>query len=522
MLVAGTTSDAGKSLVTVGICRWLTRQGIRVAPFKAQNMSNNSMVCTDGSEIGRAQWVQAMAARVEPEAAMNPVLLKPGSDRTSHVVLLGKPHGVLRAGEYATGRKALAETAFDALAELRARFDAVVCEGAGSPAEINLRTGDYVNMGLARHADLPVVVVADVDRGGSLAAMYGTLALLDPADQRHLTGFVINKFRGDVDVLRPGLDRITELTGRPVYGVLPWLDGVWIDSEDALAIGGWTESSVLQSECPDARSAGRSGGSRPLTVAVVRFPRVSNATDVDALACEPGVTVTLTADPGVVSAADLVVLPGSRATVSDLTWMRGRGLDTAVVARARAGLPVLGICGGYQMLAERIVDPVESGRTVPGLGLLPTEVTFGTDKKLDRPTGSWRGHDVAAYEIHHGVATRNDDAPPADVLHTERRDARSAGRYERFLDGWRAGSVWGTTWHGAFENDDFRRAWLVEIAETIGHSWRPAAAPGFTEQRETMLNRLADAVETHLDTTALLRLIEHGPPGGLPVLSTPR
>ncbi|WP_129664555.1 cobyric acid synthase [Phytoactinopolyspora endophytica] len=518
LLVAGTTSDAGKSLVTAGICRWLARQGVRVAPFKAQNMSNNSMVCPDGSEIGRAQWVQAMAAGVTPEAAMNPVLLKPGSDRTSHIVLRGQPYGTLRAGQYATGRQVLADAAFDTLAELRGRFDAVVCEGAGSPAEINLRAGDYVNMGLARRAQLPAVVVADVDRGGSLAAMYGTLALLDAEDQKLLAGFVVNKFRGDVDVLRPGLDRITELTGRPVFGVLPWLDGVWIDSEDALAVGGWTDHNVQHSGAPEPQEAGRSGGRWTLSVAVVRFPRVSNATDVDALACEPGVSVTLTADPDVVAVADLVVLPGSRATVSDLEWMRGRGLDAAVVARARAGRPVLGICGGYQMLAERIVDPIESGRTVAGLGLLPTEVTFGADKKLGRPHGTWRGHDVLAYEIHHGVAALT-QGPEPDVLQSEGDDAQSAGRSERFLDGCRSGAVWGTTWHGAFENDGFRRAWLTEVAEGTENDWRPTAAPGFAEQRERMLDRLADAVAEHLDTAALLRIVENGTPTGLPVIS---
>ncbi|NED98586.1 cobyric acid synthase [Phytoactinopolyspora halotolerans] len=528
LLVAGTTSDAGKSLVTAGICRWLARQGVRVAPYKAQNMSNNSMVCPDGSEIGRAQWVQAMAAGVVPEAAMNPVLLKPGSDRTSHIVLRGRPYGTLRAGQYAGGRQVLAEAAFEALADLRSRFDAVICEGAGSPAEINLRAGDYVNMGLARHADLPVVVVADVDRGGSLAAMYGTLALLEPADQRLLVGFVVNKFRGDVDVLRPGLDRIAELTGRPVLGVLPWLDGVWIDSEDALAVGGWAAGAHGDDpQCAGhgAHPAGRNGSRQTLSVAVVRFPRVSNATDVDALACEPGVTVTLTADPDVVAAADLVVLPGSRATVADLDWMRRRGLDHAVAARADGGRPVLGICGGYQMLAQRIVDPIESGQTVDGLGLLPTEVTFGAAKMLGRPLGSWRGHDVHAYEIHHGIATLHDD--PARMTRADADglrprvggSAHSTGSYEEFLDGFRAGSVWGTTWHGAFENDGFRRAWLTEVAETIGHGWRPsAAAPGFAAQRELMLDHLADAVAQHLDTAALLTLIESGVPDGLPLV----
>lgn len=479
LLVAGTTSDAGKSLVTAGICRWLARRGVRVAPFKAQNMSNNSMVCADGAEIGRAQWLQAVAAGVEPEAAMNPVLLKPGSDHRSHVVALGKPFGVLSADDFATGRGALARVAFAALAELRTRFDVVVCEGAGSPAEINLRAGDYVNMGLARRFSLPTVVVGDIDRGGVFAAMYGTLALLEPADQELIKGWIVNKFRGSLDLLRPGLDRIRKLTARPVLGVLPWLEGVWLDSEDALAAAGWSGEH----------------GHGSLRIAVVRFPRVSNATDLDALAAEPGVVVSLTADPDVVRTSDIVVLPGSRATVSDLRWLRSRGLDTVLAQRATAGRPVLGICGGYQMLAREIVDEVESGAgRVPGLGLLPTLVSFSAEKVLGRPTGSWRGHRVTAYEIHHGSA-RLDGAPGPAV--------------EPFLDGWRAGAVWGTTWHGTFENDDFRRAWLKAAAAQAGVVFTPTPqAPGFSALRESMLDRLADAIEEHLDTAQLSRLLE--------------
>jgi adenosylcobyric acid synthase len=476
LLVAGTTSDAGKSLVTAGICRWLVRQGFRVAPFKAQNMSNNSMVCPDGAEIGRAQWLQAKAAGVVPEAAMNPVLLKPGSDRRSHVVVLGRPHGTLEAGEYTTGRAGLAEIAFDAFDELSKRFDIVVCEGAGSPAEINLRAGDYVNMGLARRFGLPVVVVGDIDRGGVLAAMYGTLALLDAEDQALVAGWIVNKFRGDLGLLRPGLDELARRTRRPVLGVLPWLDRVWIDSEDALAAAGWRAETPL--------------GGRPLRVAVARFPRASNATDVDALAAEPGVAVTLTADPDVLADADVAVLPGSRATVSDLAWLRDRGLADAVLARAKEGRPVLGICGGYQMLARTIDDDVESGAgRVPGLALLPTTVTFGQEKSLGTPTGRWRDDEVTAYQIHHGQSIVDD-------------------RVEPFLDGCRAGAVWGTTWHGAFENDAFRRAWLTEAAQQAGRTWSPApGAPGFEALRQDMLDRLADAIAEHVDTDALRGLI---------------
>jgi len=489
LLVAGTTSDAGKSLVTAGLCRWLARQGVSVAPFKAQNMSNNSMVCADGSEIGRAQWVQALACGVIPEAAMNPVLLKPGSDLRSHVVLMGRSWGELEAGEWATGRKMLAQRAFEAFRDLSSRFDVVIAEGAGSPAEINLREGDFVNMGLAQAVDLPVVVVGDIDRGGVLAAMYGTLALLDEADQARIRGWIVNKFRGDLSLLEPGLRMLEERTARPVLGTLPFLYDVWLDGEDALAISGW-------SGADSAGTPAESAASSTLSVAVVRFPRVSNATDIDALAAEPGVDVRVTADPDAVRRADLVVLPGTRSTVADLEWMRGRGLGEAVLSRVAAGRPVLGICGGYQMLAEDIDDPdgVESGsaKTVAGLGMLPIRVRFEVDKHLGRPSGQWRGNAVTAYEIHHGVAS-----PALDGLEAE-----------PFLDGWRSGPVWGTTWHGTFENDGFRRAFLTEVASQAGVRWRAdPGAPGFAARRELMLDRLADAVDQHLDTVALAAIV---------------
>lgn len=479
LLIAGTTSDAGKSLVTAAACRLFARNGVRVAPFKSQNMSNNSMVCADGAEIGRAQWLQAIAARVEPEAAMNPVLLKPGSDRRSHIVLMGQPAGTLESGEFATGRRHLAAAAFEAFRDLASRYDVILAEGAGSPAEVNLRGGDYVNMGLAREVGLPVVVVGDIDRGGVLAAMYGTLAMLDPEDQAHLKGWIVNKFRGSLDLLRPGLVTLEERTGRPVLGVLPWLPDLWLDAEDALAIGGWSKDT---------------GSGPKLTVAAVRFPRISNATDIDALAAEPGLDVSFTVRGGDLADADLVVLPGSRATMSDLAWLRERGLDEVIAKRVADGRPVLGICGGNQMLAQVIEDPngIEGGGTVAGLGLLPTRVLFGADKLLGRPTGEWRGQPVTAYEIHHGVTTLT-----------------SGGDAEEFLDGFTSGSVWGTTWHGAFENDGFRRAFLTEVAQRAGSSWQPVPdAAGYADRREQMLDRLADALDDNVGFTSLMDLCE--------------
>jgi adenosylcobyric acid synthase len=339
-------------------------------------------------------------------------------------------------------------------------------------------------MGLARRFSLPTLVVGDIDRGGVFASLYGTVALLDDADRALIKGLVINKFRGDVELLRPGLDRIAQLTGVPVLGVLPWLDDVWLDGEDTLQVGRW------------GAVAAASGPS--LQVAAIRFPRLSNVTDLDALAGEPGVEVTMTTDPVAVRSADLVVLPGSRSTVSDLDWLRSAGLADAVTQAARRGATVLGICGGYQMLAETINDPVESGvGQVAGLGLLPARVAFGTDKVLSTPTGGWRGHEVVGYEIHHGVAT----------VDGHRVD-------EAFLEGGRVGRVWGTMWHGAFENDGFRRAWLESATTVSGQPFRAhPGALGFRGRREAMLDRLADAVAEHLDTGVLLRLTGAPVPG---------
>ncbi|PTA42401.1 cobyric acid synthase CobQ [Micromonospora sp. RP3T] len=502
LLVAGTTSDAGKSVLTAGICRWLRRRGVRVAPFKAQNMSNNSAVVVGpdgrGGELGRAQAMQAAAAGLAPDLRFNPVLLKPGSDLASQVVLLGEAVDTVTAGNYHALRPRLAATAYAALAELRAEYDVVICEGAGSPAEINLRAGDYVNMGLARQADLPAIVVGDIDRGGVFASMFGTVALLDAADQALVAGFVINKFRGDLGLLRPGLDMLHRVTGRPTYGVLPWALDLWLDAEDSLAYG---------------RVLGRPAaprGTEWLDVAVVRLPRVSNATDVEALATEPGVRVRLTVEPAELAAADLVVLPGSKSTVADLAWLRETGLADAVLGHAAAGRPLLGICGGFQMLGRAIHDPVESRRgSVPGLGLLPVEVTFDRRKTVRRAEGTAAGDTdvpVDGYEIHHGRVSAADPGLPPLL-----RYADGTG------EGARLGAVYGTHWHGAFESDAFRRRFLAEVAGVAGRTgFKVAPDTSFAAARERTLDLLGDLVEEHLDTGALWRLIESGPPAGLP------
>jgi adenosylcobyric acid synthase len=493
LLVAGTGSDAGKSVLVAGLCRWLARQGVAVAPFKAQNMSLNSFVTAEGAEIGRAQAMQAAAAGIEPTADMNPVLLKPGSDRRSQVIVLGRAEAEADAVGYRNHAPRLRQLALDSLARLRDRYDVVVCEGAGSPAEINLRDTDVANMGLARAAGLPVIVVGDIDRGGVFAAMYGTLALLPPADQALISGFVINKFRGAPELLDGGLDMLRRLTGRPVYGVLPWTEGLWLDAEDSLS---------LPSSVPGSSHHGSFGEKESLRVAVVRLPRISNFTDADALAAEPGVLVWFADTAAGLADADLVVLPGTRATVADLGWLRERGLAGEIADRARRGLPVLGICGGYQMLAGRIDDDVESRRgRVDGLGLLPVRVRFAAAKRLGRLAGRALGAPVAGYEIHHGIAEVTDPAGNGS---------------EPFLDGCRRGAVWGTSWHGVMENDEFRRAFLAEVAALAGRDFTPAPDTEFAAVRQQRLDVLGDLVAGHLDAAALSLLIEHGPPPGLP------
>jgi adenosylcobyric acid synthase len=496
LLVAGTTSDAGKSVVTAGICRWLARQGVKVAPFKAQNMSNNSAIAIridgTGGEIGRAQALQALACGLDPDVRFNPVLLKPGSDLSSQVVLLGEAVDTITSANFRSLKPRLAQTAYATLAALREEFDVVVCEGAGSPAEINLRDADFVNMGLAREADLPVVVVGDIDRGGVFASFYGTLALLDAHDQALVSGFIVNKFRGSLDLLRPGLSTLEELTGRPVVGTLPFDLDLWLDAEDSLAYG---------------RVLGRPAaprGSQWLRVAVIRLPRVSNATDAEALALEPGVSVRFTVEPAEIEAADLVVLPGSKSTVADLAWLRKTGLDRAVREHVAKGRPVLGICGGYQMLAKTIRDDVESGAgEVAGLGLLDVDVVFEREKVLGRPVGEALGVPVGGYEIHHGRVVRIGELSPFVGA-----------------DGVTDGTVFGTHWHGAFESDGFRREFLKLAGWLAGRDgFVPADDVEFGAARQATVDRLGDLVEAHLDTDLLWRLIENGAPKGMPLLA---
>jgi adenosylcobyric acid synthase len=493
LLIAGTHSDAGKSVVVAGICRWLAREGASVAPFKAQNMALNSFVTRDGAEIGRAQASQAGAAMVEPEVAMNPILLKPSAERTTQVVVRGRALANANAKSYGGMKKALMPVVLESLEEWR-RFDVVVCEGAGSPAEINLRENDLANMGLARAADLPVLLVGDIDRGGLFASLYGTLALLSPEDQSLVAGFLVNKFRGDPAVLAPGLLQMTTLTGRPFLGTLPWIPGLGLDGEDSLAL-----------DTP--RPVKPPLGHDMLSVAVARLGRISNFTDFDALAHEPGVSVRFTGSAEEILDADLAVLPGTKATVEDLKLLRSRGIDHAFAERAKRALPTLGICGGYQMLGRRIEDGVESGEAeAVGLGLLPVETSFRGKKILGRPKGraiGFGGAEVSGYEIHHGRVRRDGGDPLFEIGED--------------TEGCRIGATLGTSWHGVLESDGFRRALLQWVAGERGLDWR-LGEESFAAAREAQLEKLGNLVADHVDREALMRLIDDGQPPGLPVI----
>ncbi|MEJ7632764.1 MAG: cobyric acid synthase [Rubrobacteraceae bacterium] len=499
LLVAGTHSDAGKTVISAGICRFLAREGVNVAPFKAQNMALNSFVTRDGAEIGRAQAMQAAAASVEPEAAMNPILLKPSSERQTQVIVRGKPWAMAGARSYQGMKRGLMPVVMESFEDLRRRFDVVICEGAGSPAEINLRENDLANMGLARAASLPVVLVGDIDRGGLFASLFGTLALLGAEDQALVAGFLVNKFRGDPAVLAPGLETLRVLTGRPFFGTLPFVGGLGLDGEDSLA---------LDAPRPVKPALGRD----VIRVAVARLGRISNFTDLDALAHEPGVEVRFTESAEELRAADLAVLPGTKATVADLNLLRSRGLDRAFADRARRGLPTLGICGGYQMLGHRIADPdgIESAeREVSGFGLLRVETIFNDEKLLSRPDGrasAFEDEPVSGYEIRHGRVHRLGGEPLFEDENGE-------------PEGCRIGSTLGTSWHGVMESDGFRRALLKWVAGERGLDWVPGDE-SFAAAREAQLEKLGDLVAENIDREALLRLISGGPPRDLPVISS--
>jgi adenosylcobyric acid synthase len=492
LLILGTSSGAGKSTIVTGLCRWLRRRGVSVAPFKAQNMSLNSFVTIDGGEMGRAQVVQAQAAGVEPDVIMNPVLLKPGTDRTSQLIVLGQPVGDLDATKDWHGKGNLLDIVVDSYRELQRRFDVVICEGAGSPAEINLRASDIANLGFARAANVPALLVGDIDRGGVFASFVGTLAVLQPEDQQLIRGFVVNKFRGAVELLQPGLVQLASLTGRPTLGVLPFQRGLELDAEDATDFSSWLDVAAPL-------------GKDILSIGVLAFPRASNLTDLDPLVDEPGVALRPISRPEEMETCDLVILPGTRATVNDLVWLRERRFASALARRVAEGRSVLGLCGGYQMLGGIIDDDLEGavGR-VDGLGLLPVRTVFQREKVLARRRLVLEdGSTLEGYEIHHGR------------VHVDGGDALFAD------EGCVVGAAAGTLWHGLFENDSWRRAFLSGIAERAGKRFVPDPTHDFAARREARIDKLADLIDAHLDTDALYTVLHGGRPL-LPALTMQR
>ena len=492
IMVLGTASHAGKSLVATALCRIFARRGVHVAPFKAQNMSLNSAATPEGLEIGRAQALQAEAAGLAPRADMNPVLLKPMSATGSQAIVDGKIFGTLDARDFLGGAKrAFWPHVVAAYERLASEFDLLVIEGAGSPAEINLRASDIVNMPVAHLAQARCLLVADIDRGGAFAAVAGTFALLDDADRARIAAYAFNKFRGDASLLDSGIAALDALVGARCAGVIPYLDTTGLDEEDGVAI----------ERRPDR---GWSDGGDRLRIAVIAFPHLANFTDFDALAEEPSVDVRYVHAPDSIGEADVVILPGTKDTIGDLHWLRARGLDRAIDAFAqRRNAVVLGICGGMQMLGRSIDDPlaVERGGWSEGLGLLDLRSVFAAEKTTLAVTGVVRVFEapvtVDGYEIHAGVTDYGSTPPFAQVLR--------AGSSVPHRDGAiaREGRIIGSYIHGLFASDEVRHAFIRWARQRCGRS--PAAAFAYVRaRREERLDRLADAVERALDLRMLV------------------
>jgi adenosylcobyric acid synthase len=481
LMVQGTTSDAGKSLLVTALGRWLKRQGVRVVPFKPQNMALNSAVTADGGEIGRAQAVQAQACGLPPHVDMNPILLKPNSDIGAQVIVSGRAIGNMNAVGYQDYKRIARAAVLDAYRRLGERYQAILVEGAGSPAEINLRARDIANMGFAEAVDCPVILIADIDRGGVFAHLVGTLALLSESEQARVKGFVINRFRGDISLLQSGLDWLSAHTGKPVLGVLPYLKGLHLEAEDAV----------------DREQADKTGAGLRLLVPLM--PRISNHTDLDPPRLHPGVDLRFIGAGDAIPPADLILLPGSKSVAADLAWLRSQGWAEAIARHLRYGGKLIGVCGGFQMLGRAIHDPLglegEPGTTA-GLGWLDMETRLAAEKRLTNSHGyltldlSASKTSVTGYEIHAGVTSGPALARPALQLADGPDGAISAD-----------GQILGTYLHGLFEHPDACDALLA---------WAGLDRPqsrDYAELREADIERLADAVEAHLDTALLLDLL---------------
>ncbi len=483
VMLQGTGSDVGKSVLVAGLCRLFTRRGMRVRPFKPQNMSNNAAVAADGGEIGRAQALQSLACRVPPSVDMNPVLIKPHSDRGAQLVVRGRVHGNTDAGYFAREKQPLLEIVLDSFARLRAEAELVIVEGAGSPAETNLRGGDIANMGFARVANVPVILVGDIDRGGVIASVVGTKAVIDPDDAAMIRGFLINKYRGDVSLFASGYADIERRTGWPGLGIVPWLSAARrLPAEDAVVLG----------EAPSEVGE--------IVVAVPMLSRIANFDDFDALRAEPTVRLVMVA-PGTPLPANaaLIILPGTKATIADLNFFRAQGWDVDLAAHIRRGGRVLGICGGYQILGTSIADPegIEGPpEEVAGLGHLSVATTLTNDKRVTEVAGVEieSGTAFSGYEIHSGRTTSNNSLPPL---------LRFA---DGTLDGARNadGRVFGCYVHGLFDDSPQRALWLKRLgtsSEDIDHSVRV----------ERALDELAEELEKHLDIEKLLSIARSAP-----------
>ena len=490
IMIQGTASNAGKSLLAAGLCRIFKQDGYRVAPFKSQNMALNSAITPDGLEMGRAQVMQAQAAGVAPDVRMNPILLKPTSDVGSQVIVNGIPRGTMKAGDYFKYKKNLIPDVMEAYSSLGSEYDIIVIEGAGSPAEINLKEDDIVNMGMARMAKAPVLLCGDIDRGGVFASLYGTVKLLSPDEQDMIKGLIINKFRGDVKILRPGLTQLEELAGKPVLGVVPMLE-VDVDDEDSLS----------------ARLS-KSGKVGLVDVAVIRLPRLSNFTDFNPLERMEEVSLRYVGSVGELGHPDLIILPGTKNTMDDLRWLRQSGLEGAILKHAAKGGAVVGICGGYQMLGKTVSDPdgVEGGGTLAGLGLLPSETVFQGEKTRTQVTGTFAAADgifapmagvaFEGYEIHMGK-TESTAAPLVSF-------ATQTG--EVYTDGLSAGNVWGCYVHGIFDKAGAAAALVNCLLKAKGLEGQ-AASVDWQEYAQRQYDKLADGLRASLDMERIYRIL---------------
>lgn len=504
LMVLGTASHVGKSLTTAALCRIFARAGLRVAPFKAQNMSLNSAATPDGLEIGRAQALQAEAARVSPSVHMNPVLIKPGSDTTAQIVVRGKVWQTLDAQTYHNHRAiTLLPIVEESYRELAATSDVVVLEGAGSPAEINLKDNDIVNMRMARVAQAPCLLVGDIDRGGVFASLLGTCALLDNDERRHIRGFLVNKFRGDQSLLMPGVRTMEQRLEIPCMGIVPWLHKLDLDEEDSV---GFAENTSAEWD--------QASNSTRLRIAVIAFPSISNFTDFAPLLAEPSVSLRYVREPAELPAKGLVILPGSKQTTADLNWLRRQGLEQPLIAHAKNGGLLVGICGGFQMLGQDIFDRhgVEGGGSERGLALLPVTTTLEMDKVTTPAHGALseatlfgtpiERPELRGYEIHVGKTAYLPDAIPFARIHH-----RNAEEHE-FLDGCVSisGRVWGTYLHGIFDQDAFRHTFL-KAARTALHMPPATQLFNWRQHREQQLDRLADTFAAALDLNAIFGLL---------------